>query len=473
MCGARLVTPVLLYREPELAAQWLKQAFGAERDAIYHAPSGDIDCITLRLGQSRVLICSRSNGSLDGHSPRGEQRGVASTQMCYLAVDDVQEHFRRARVQGAGIVNEPQDDGNGGRFYVCCDCEGHLWSIGTQMYGARPGARQRRPSRVLTGLSLLLGLAALGMAGGWLTYQADPEGAQKAAFAIVTTWQSTARAQAQSAKPEAAATEALERKGREFAEQLERERTTHREQLRSLQDELAKAVRAREDLERAVADMRAKVAATEQTAKDKAAVLVREQAGAQDRLGTLQSDLAKAEAAREALARTTADIGSKLAAAEQAAKDGVVILALERARTEVVEDKLRILQAKVEQLEGALAVERTLRASSAANAVMPVLTRCALATQGKVKIHQTGSRHWDAASLKTLCKGAEASTEPARCYDRLMSGQVSWGGGTAWETVNALALCGGSHGASQTIECFNNAIAFGHGWRTATHSCRR
>ena len=74
-----------------------------------------------------------------------------------------------------------------------------------------------------------------------------------------------------------------------------------------------------------------------------------------ERMRSLQEELAKAVSARD-------DLRNKLTAAEQAARDGAVALELERARTEVAEEKLRALQAKIEQLGAALAVEEALSA---------------------------------------------------------------------------------------------------------------
>ena len=192
-----------------------------------------------------------------------------------------------------------------------------------------------------------------------------------------------------------------------------------------------------------------------------------------EQMRSLQDELAKAVSAREASERAAADLRNKLTSAAQAARDGAVALELERARTEVAEEKLHALQAKIEQLEAAVAVEQALSASAAADAAVPALSPCALAAQGKVRVHHNGPRLWDAASLKRLCAGAGSSVEPARCYDRLMSGQIAWGGSSVWKADNALALCAGTPSATQTITCFRDAIALGEGWRSATQSCRR
>ena len=85
-----------------------------------------------------------------------------------------------------------------------------------------------------------------------------------------------------------------------------------------------------------------------------------------EQVRSLQDELAKAVSAREASERAAADLRNKLTAAAQAARDGAVALELERARTEVAEEKLRALQAKIEQLEVAAKMRvRLLQAETA------------------------------------------------------------------------------------------------------------
>ena len=62
-----------------------------------------------------------------------------------------------------------------------------------------------------------------------------------------------------------------------------------------------------------------------------------------EQMRSLQDELAKAVSAREASERAAADLRNKLTAAAQVARDGAVALELERARTEVAEEKLRAL----------------------------------------------------------------------------------------------------------------------------------
>ena len=97
---------------------------------------------------------------------------------------------------------------------------------------------------------------------------------------------------------------------------------------------------------------------------------------------------------------------------------------------------------------------------------------CALAVQGKVPFGHKGSNAWDATSLAQLCRNAETSAEPAKCFDQLMRGQFTWGRGKIWMASNALTLCAGTRGANETLDCFTKTVAAGQTWRSAIERCR-
>jgi uncharacterized glyoxalase superfamily protein PhnB len=49
----------------------------------------------------------------------------------YVAVDDTDAVYERARKAGAEIVEEPTERDYGSRDFVCRDPEGNVWSFGT------------------------------------------------------------------------------------------------------------------------------------------------------------------------------------------------------------------------------------------------------------------------------------------------------------------------------------------------------
>jgi hypothetical protein len=96
--------------------------------------------VSLRLGDSFVLLRPIASSVFDNLMVQPEAVGGANTQTCYLTIADATAHCAHAQAAGATIELEPQDDGLGGRFYTCRDLEGHLWSFGTQTYGVAHGA---------------------------------------------------------------------------------------------------------------------------------------------------------------------------------------------------------------------------------------------------------------------------------------------------------------------------------------------
>jgi hypothetical protein len=97
---------------------------------------------------------------------------------------------------------------------------------------------------------------------------------------------------------------------------------------------------------------------------------------------------------------------------------------------------------------------------------------CVLAVQGKIASSHKGPNTWTATNLGRLCRGAEASVEPGKCFEEIMRGKVEWGAGTTWVTANALALCGGTRSARRTLDCFNREISASQPWQTAIRQCR-
>lgn len=97
---------------------------------------------------------------------------------------------------------------------------------------------------------------------------------------------------------------------------------------------------------------------------------------------------------------------------------------------------------------------------------------CADAVQGEVAWNYEGDTRWASSNVARLCRGAKDSPEPARCFERVMHGGVSWGGGTRWQWENALALCRGTRDADATVRCFNRRIDADVGWREAIEACR-
>jgi uncharacterized glyoxalase superfamily protein PhnB len=109
------------YRDAPAAIDFLERTFGFERHVVYEGPGGTVAHAELRYGDGLVMLGSWRGD--DDHRRPGQ--GWA-----YVAVDDLDAHYRGAAAAGAEIVDGPQRQ-DYGSFYGARDPEGNLWSFGT------------------------------------------------------------------------------------------------------------------------------------------------------------------------------------------------------------------------------------------------------------------------------------------------------------------------------------------------------
>lgn len=121
------VYPFMRFSDANAALEWLTRAFGFQELAVYRNDEGAIVHAEIALGPGIVMF---SPGDPD---PPGNpmSHGV------YVAVDDPDAHYERAKAAGAEIVREIEDSDYGSREYTARDLEGHVWSFGSY----RPEAR--------------------------------------------------------------------------------------------------------------------------------------------------------------------------------------------------------------------------------------------------------------------------------------------------------------------------------------------
>jgi hypothetical protein len=106
-------------------------------------------------------------------------------------------------------------------------------------------------------------------------------------------------------------------------------------------------------------------------------------------------------------------------------------------------------------------------------AVSPDPNTCRNAVDGRIAWDYNGSKSWAAPNLARLCRGAETTREPARCFEHVMHGGINLGKGTIWTWQNALALCAGTLDADRTTQCFEKQIGAGTQTSRAIDACSR
>jgi uncharacterized glyoxalase superfamily protein PhnB len=109
------IFPFMRFADPEAAIEWLSRAFGFEERSVFRSDEGGVDHAELSLGAGTIML-----------GP-----GDPNAQGVYIAVDDADAHYERAKAAGAEIVRELEDTDYGSREYTARDLDGHVWSFGT------------------------------------------------------------------------------------------------------------------------------------------------------------------------------------------------------------------------------------------------------------------------------------------------------------------------------------------------------
>lgn len=123
------IFPEIIYDDAPAALEWLARAFGFVEGEVIEGPDGTIAHAEMHLGPGTIMPKSPMAETEFGmRSPRA-LGGI--NQCLYVAVEDPDEHYERAKAAGAEIVIEPFDTEYGARNYSARDLEGHLWSFGT------------------------------------------------------------------------------------------------------------------------------------------------------------------------------------------------------------------------------------------------------------------------------------------------------------------------------------------------------
>jgi uncharacterized glyoxalase superfamily protein PhnB len=131
------ITPFIGYEDAAAAIEWLERAFGFVEDReSRHEQDGVIGHAELELDGARIYLSTPSGYASpkrmreESELARGAYDNPWVIDGLFVQVDDVDEHFQRARGAGATILREPEEPGIGHRIYSAEDLEGHRWMFG-------------------------------------------------------------------------------------------------------------------------------------------------------------------------------------------------------------------------------------------------------------------------------------------------------------------------------------------------------
>ena len=127
--GYQRVIPYLIYNDAPSAIDFLCKAFGFTEKFRMPMPDGKIGHAELSYDNNVVMLAT-AVAEMNLVSPANlpaKHAGVG------VYVDDVDAHFEQAKVAGAVIIAEPEDQFYGDRMYRAQDPEGHNWSLHTHI----------------------------------------------------------------------------------------------------------------------------------------------------------------------------------------------------------------------------------------------------------------------------------------------------------------------------------------------------
>jgi uncharacterized glyoxalase superfamily protein PhnB len=123
------VIPTLRYADAAAAIDWLCEAFGFQKHAVFEGEGGRIEHAQLVFGNGMIMLGSSRDDEYGRMMKTPREAGGFNTQSAYIIVADVAAHYARAAAAGAEIVMEIREE-EFGSMYSCRDPEGNLWNFG-------------------------------------------------------------------------------------------------------------------------------------------------------------------------------------------------------------------------------------------------------------------------------------------------------------------------------------------------------
>lgn len=122
------IWPILSFRDAPAAIDFLEQAFGFERTAVYARDDDPtvVEHAELRWPPGGGVMCGTAGKDDSAFGQR-----APGNDAVYVVCTDPDELFERAVGAGSTVVRELADEGYGSRGFSVRDPEGNLWSFGT------------------------------------------------------------------------------------------------------------------------------------------------------------------------------------------------------------------------------------------------------------------------------------------------------------------------------------------------------
>ena len=132
--GMHTITPHIVVRDAARAAEWYKEALGAEERGRLPMPGGKLMYVELWFGDSAVMVADEFP-EMGIHSP--QTVGGTSTVL-NLFTEDVDVLWKRAVEAGAEVLHPLQDMFWGDRHGQLTDPFGHRWGLAQHVRDVPP-----------------------------------------------------------------------------------------------------------------------------------------------------------------------------------------------------------------------------------------------------------------------------------------------------------------------------------------------
>ena len=138
------IIPSARYRDAHAAIEWLCRVFGFRKHAVHEGPDGSVAHAELTLGNGMFMLGTESDrGEYARHMTTLAVTGGRETLRLCVIVEDCRAVYERANAADAEIVTEFNKPEYGGESFMCRDCEGHVWWVGSYDPWAMQGKEEK------------------------------------------------------------------------------------------------------------------------------------------------------------------------------------------------------------------------------------------------------------------------------------------------------------------------------------------
>lgn len=125
---ATRIYPTFRYRDAAAMIAWLTEIFGFTVRASYKDDHGVVHHAELAYGSAMIML---GNVADDAYGAMVGSMVTPGAKSTYVAVDDPDALFAKAKAAGVMVLEEPTNRGYGSREFIVRDPEGNVWAFGT------------------------------------------------------------------------------------------------------------------------------------------------------------------------------------------------------------------------------------------------------------------------------------------------------------------------------------------------------